>query len=145
MNDVWLFNVGTNRWTWLSGANETCTAVTNQPVARQRHTADIDVTRRNIYVFGGSGCGNGNLFNDSFFMIRSNSSVVALNDVWRFNLNTSQWNLLREDPTAAPSYGTFNSSSLTNHPGGRFDHTMFLNSLRGLIYVFGGSLSGNIR
>ena len=67
MNDLWMYNQTTGRWTWLSGSNAGSqsgsygtlgtAAPGNVPGARRGHTTVIDSARRAIYLFGGTSVG----------------------------------------------------------------------------------------
>ena len=67
LNDMWIFNLTTELWTWLAGSKLTnqpgrygslrVPATSNMPGSRRSHSMVIEETGRVIFVFGGLGRG----------------------------------------------------------------------------------------
>lgn len=67
LNDLWMFNVSSGWWTWLSGSNLTnpkgfygaqgLESANNQPGGRDSLTMAMHPSGQSIYVFGGHGLG----------------------------------------------------------------------------------------
>lgn len=67
LNDMWMFNITTKLWTWLTGNNSInavgtygnpgVTAFGNNPGGRNRFSMTLDSENQIIFVFGGSGYG----------------------------------------------------------------------------------------
>ena len=65
LNDLWLYNVTSGLWTWVSGSNVRnqygtygslgVTTDTNIMGSRSSFAADIDVSNQTLLVFGGGG------------------------------------------------------------------------------------------
>lgn len=73
LNDIWLFNISSGDWTWLSGSNAANelpfygtkgkAATENRPGARSYSSMVMDLSGKLLYVHGGLGYGtnaNGN-------------------------------------------------------------------------------------
>ena len=129
-NDLWMFNVSTNEWTWMSGqsaypcttANGNCDgalgvygtlgvpAAENYPGARWFASGWKDRSG-NFWVFGGEG--------------NASDANNFLNDLWEYNPSTSEWTWMGGSNTAVPSggpngvYGTLGAPAPGNAPGGR--------------------------
>lgn len=129
-NDLWMFDVSTHEWTWMSGesafpcsaTNGNCNgafgvygtlgvpAAGNFPGARWFASAWTDRSG-NFWVFGGEGnASDGNNF---------------LNDLWKYNPSTSEWTWMGGSSTSYQSggpngvYGMLGTPAPGNVPGGR--------------------------
>lgn len=140
-NDLWRYNISTGQWTWLKGSNSTyvygvygtlgTAAANNAPGSRYQYTSNT------LMADGG-----GNLWMFGSYGYSSNNNGL-LNDLWRFNLTTSQWTWMSgsNGPSANATYGTINVSSTNNTPGARENPVGF--STPGAFYIYGGYGYGN--
>eukprot|EP01119_Soliformovum_irregulare_P001224 TRINITY_DN10947_c0_g1_i1.p1 TRINITY_DN10947_c0_g1~~TRINITY_DN10947_c0_g1_i1.p1 ORF type:complete len:513 (-),score=105.88 TRINITY_DN10947_c0_g1_i1:50-1588(-) len=123
-NDLWVFRSG--QWTWLTGnkngtnagiyGNMGTAAAANSPGSRAGHTGVRDSTG-NVWIFGGYGSASG-------------TSSGYLNDLWMFNVGTTQWTWMAGSNTAGQvSDGTF--------PAARQGSTMAIDSKNNL-FLYGG-------
>jgi N-acetylneuraminic acid mutarotase len=154
LNDLWMYDILSSEWTWLSGNT---TANVNgvygvqrnssrsvYPGSRYDHQISFDASRNCLYVFGGwgypqSGSTEG-LFQSSPADTHLMVVIVVLNDLWRFNLSSSEWTWLSGSSVGGVlgRYGTQGVSSPTNYPGARRDHTLVVDSSSNRLYLFGG-------
>eukprot|EP01119_Soliformovum_irregulare_P014107 TRINITY_DN3829_c0_g1_i1.p1 TRINITY_DN3829_c0_g1~~TRINITY_DN3829_c0_g1_i1.p1 ORF type:complete len:780 (-),score=197.66 TRINITY_DN3829_c0_g1_i1:108-2447(-) len=123
--DVWMFDVTTFEWTWLSGSQKSGGAsvvgqqgvfgATFFPRGRIGSVTWRDPMGR-LFLFGGSS-GNGN----------------TINDVWCFDPSISQW---------AWMGGPLNTNDVGNEtwPSARYG-TSFYQDNDGTVYIYGGALS----
>lgn len=136
LNDLWKYEIATNRWTWVSGndffnpnsvnyGTRGTASASNLPGGRTQSVGWIDASG-NLWMFGGNGY-------DSRF------SQGPLNDLWRFNTTTNQWtwvagnNINRQ----AGTYGTKDIAAATNTPGGRLNASAWTDA-GGNLWLFGG-------
>lgn len=111
LNDLWCYDWAQNAWTWITGSNAVngaaayglrgVSSVTNTPGARTSASAIVDGSSNTI-LFGGQGTG-------------------AMNDVWRFDENLSEWTWINGPQTSngAGVYGTLGISAPGTTPGAR--------------------------
>jgi hypothetical protein len=86
LNDLWKYNVNTNRWTWMAGdsianSGDKHGALGEEgsgytPAAREGASAWADATGKNLYLFGGW---------------RPAANGQILGDVWSFSTISSKW------------------------------------------------------
>lgn len=87
--DLWSFDLNTNRWTEITGGNK--------PPARQWYGIGLDLARRKLVIYGGSG-GSG-----------------FLNDTWEFDLDSRTWaaaNIGGEQPAPRQRHEAVSTSDL---------------------------------
>ncbi len=135
LNDLWKYNILTNEWTWVSGANSAgqppiygtrgTPSTSNIPGARTGTVSWIDASGA-LWLFGGQGAN------------------ISLNDLWKFNTSTNEWTWVSGDniPNQPAVYGTKGISSPNNKPGARGNMVMWKDS-EGSFWLFGGSSSIN--
>lgn len=116
LNDLWKRNPVNGRWTWVSGAFSLnavsfygikgVASASNTPGARSNAVSWTDKDG-NLWLFGGKGL--------------TNSGFGFLNDVWKFDIVSSQWTWITGDtiPDKTGKYGLLGVSSATNSPGSR--------------------------
>ena len=133
LNDLWKWN-GT-QWTWISGKNaisatgaygtKGIAAAGNVPGARRNSISWAD-TAGNLWLLGGFG-------NDT------TTTAGYLNDLWKFNIATSQWTWVSGSNTtgALGVYGTKGVAAATNVPGARFGSATWIDTA-GNLWLFGG-------
>ncbi|MGB3948193.1 MAG: kelch repeat-containing protein [Bacteroidia bacterium] len=118
LNDLWKYNINTNEWTWVKGANTSnqtgiygtkgVAADANTPGSRQASVCWTD-NANNFWLFGGYG------------FPETGTTYSYLNDLWMYNVSLNQWtwvsgtNLLNQSAT----YGTLGVASANNIPGAR--------------------------
>ena len=115
LNDLWKYNVTTDRWTYVNGSTTTeqlpiygiqgYPAANNHPGARSSATICFDANG-NLWLYGGSG-------------VDAVANSGGENDLWKFDTSTKQWSWIADSKTSgqATVYGTEGVSSSDNHPG----------------------------
>ncbi len=122
-----------SQWTWF-GRNtgygiygtQGVPSAQNYPGYRS-NSANWKDNSGNLWLFGGRG-------------YASSGNQVYLNDLWKYNVSTSQWTWIRgikTDEDAIPNYGTKGVASSTNTPGGRHGATTWIDG-SGDLWLFGG-------
>ena len=139
LNDLWKYNPFTNIWTWVNGDNTInnigvygtlgVPANSNRPGARESGVSWIDGTN-NLWLFGGYDGGT--------------SNGGRLNDLWRYNISTSQWTWIKGDSIAyRPGiYGSIGSSGTANKPGAR-SNAVSWKDINGNLWLYGGDGVGS--
>jgi hypothetical protein len=137
MNDLWMYNIATNEWTWMSGSTTPYVAgehgvkgvpsILNVPGARIETCSGWTDSANNLWLFGGTGTDDLGFSGD-------------LNDVMRYNISTNEWTWMAGSDLANASYnyGTKGVSSPTNDPGGRLTYTKW-KDLSGNFWLMGGA------
>ena len=130
MNNLWMYNITTNEWTWMKGDNFSGSAgspgvmgvpsLTNEPSARHECTCSWIDASGDLWVFGGYGFGQ-------------------TDDLWRFNITSNMWTWMKGDPLAAnpPVYGTQGVPDPANTPGARNSYSRWADN-NGNLWLFGG-------
>lgn len=136
-NDLWKYDINTNRWTWMSGSNTIDQAgiygskgvpnINNAPGGRFNGTFWYDNKSTNIWLFGGGGI-------DMFAIAAGN-----LSDLWKYDINTNTWTWISgyntiEQPGAYSPKGV---SNISNIPGSRDSASPWVDTL-GNLWLFGG-------
>ena len=141
LNDLWVYDPGTNRWTWIGGSqtggaigdygSQGVAALTNIPGARYRATAWTDAANGHLWLFGGRGWD-------------SATSLGLLNDLWMYDLNSKQWTWVGGSKTvnASGTYGIPNSPNTLNSPGARYRAAAWVDTSSHL-WLFGGNGYGS--
>ncbi|NHI93796.1 MAG: galactose oxidase [Candidatus Lokiarchaeota archaeon] len=142
LNDLWMFNVTTTTWTWVSGnysRNNNGTYGTkgvadpdNVPGARESVAASTD-SGSNFWLFGGYGFDN------------VSASEAYMNDLWMFNLTDATWTWVSGNYSNSNlgRYGTKGVADPDNVPGARYDSTSWADAGSNL-WLFGGSGYDNV-
>ena len=116
-NDLWIFDLLTNEWTWISGSDMAdqngnygtmgVTSATSVPGARQASSAWTD-QYNTFWIYGGYG-------------YPETGTKDYLNDLWKYESTTNQWTWVSGSNTInQPAvYGTQGTGSITNSPGAR--------------------------
>ncbi len=135
INDLWKYNITSNEWAWVSGPHSEMStgrygvkrksAITNQPAARKGGVSWKDKAG-NLWMFGGS-------------------NELYLNDVWKYNIDSSLWTWMHGDSIESPpsNYGKIDAAAATNTPGGRNLATGWVGK-DGLFWMYGGFGLDNI-
>jgi len=120
-NDLWMFNISTNEWTWIYGnatpnyqsnfGTKGITAATNNPGARCSYASFKDFSN-NLYFFGS---GN-NLFS-------SPNLGGLLNDIWKYDLNTNLWTWISGENIIdfTGNYGSICQEDKIHSPSSRYE------------------------
>lgn len=160
LNDLWEWNTSTSQWTWISGSSSAGTANCyqagiecapsgvygslgqpapgNVPGGRSDAVGSVDGSG-NLWLFGGENNANG----------QSN----LLNDLWKFDVQSSQWAWMSGSSTitcaaktsqgqcaidgSAGAYGTLRVPAAGNAPGSRSSHASWSDA-DGNFWLFGG-------
>jgi len=135
MNNLWMYNISTNEWTWMKGANFSGSpgspgimgvpSITNEPPARHESTCSWIDGSGDLWTFGGFGGGD---------------------DLWHYSISTNMWTWMKGDPYAAnpPVYGTQGIPDPLNTPGLRAAYSRWADKF-GNFWLFGGySTAGNL-
>jgi N-acetylneuraminic acid mutarotase len=145
LNDLWESDTLGNAWGWMGGTSQ-LTSSAGQPgvygTLGTPSTANIPGGRQaaaswtdhngNLWLFGGYG-------------IDANGTPAGLmNDLWKFNPNTSQWTWMSGSSTVpgvyggqSGVYGTLGIAAAGNAPGGREAASTWVDS-NGNLWLFGG-------
>jgi N-acetylneuraminic acid mutarotase len=134
-NDLWLFDPSSAEWTWISGSQTGkpqgvygtlgVASPANTPGSREGGIAWIDDSD-NLWMLGGSG-------------VDANGAAGLLNDLWKFDTTTLEWTWEAGSSLhdVGGTYGTLNTPSLQNVPGGR-ENGMAWTDNSGDLVLFGG-------
>jgi N-acetylneuraminic acid mutarotase len=138
LNDLWMYNVSTNQWTWEAGTTlgtnngdvfitQGLASVGNTPSARVGAMSWSDSSGR-LWLFGGSGYG----------VVTTSSG--ELNDVWMFDPSANLWTWVGGTLTlnGAGTYGTQGTGSSNNLPPARQWGATFTDE-SGNFWLFGGT------
>jgi N-acetylneuraminic acid mutarotase len=139
LNDLWKYNIASNRWTWVSGSDRVyqnifqnniygtkgTPSVNNIPSARYSSASWIDANG-NLMLFGGYGTDK-------------NGSWGYLNDLWRFNSSSNEWTWVSGSDIINQSgvYGIKGTASANNNPGARRESVTWKDN-SGTLWLFGG-------
>jgi N-acetylneuraminic acid mutarotase len=146
LNDLWMYDIKTNEWTWMSGSssfpqqgNGSCPpgVFGTQGVAASGNTPGGNFggqvwtdTSGNLWLFSGSACDSG-------------GHPGALNDLWMYSPTTKEWTWVAGidvntvDTNVLGVYGTLGQASASNSPGSRAEGATWTDSM-GRFWLFGG-------
>lgn len=126
-NDLWRYNIASNQWTWMGGANtpsqsavhgtQAVPATTNIPGASYNFSSWKD-PGGNFWLYDG----------------------INGTEIWKYIPSTGQWAWMSGTitTTAYPVFGTMGVSSPSVNPGTR--NTEGIGDASGNLYVFGGQV-----
>lgn len=128
LNDLWSFDISTNNWTWLKGAN------TINPSA---NFGTIGVSNSNNLSAGKSYASTWT-YNSKLYLFGGAGSSATRNDLWEYNPATNNWTWLKGDNSSyvQGQYGSLGVTANTNMPGGRFGGSSWVYNNK--LYLFGG-------
>jgi len=133
LNDLWMYNPGTNLWMWVSGDNfVNATGVygtlgipspTNKPGGRYAYCSWADL-QGNLWIFSG--------YNSNYY-----------NDLWRFDITTWQWTWMGGSNVAVSGnsgglYVAKCSSDSLHIPSRRFENKANWTDTLGNFWTYGG-------
>jgi N-acetylneuraminic acid mutarotase len=140
LNDLWIFNPSTKRWTWMSGSQYGAEAGTygtlgipasgNIPGVRQQ-AFDWTDSEGNLWLFGGQGDDANNAFG-------------LLNDLWKFSPSSDEWAWMGGSKIVGSKngqrgvYGILDTPAYANVPGGRSAGVSWTDK-SGNFWLFGGA------
>lgn len=133
LNDLWSYDLATNRWTWIKGPN-TVNQVGTYGTINVAHANNLPGPRNDgvgwvhggkLYLFGGEG-------------LAANSTFGRLNDLWCFDPATGNWTWIKGSNVVNPVnvHGTKQVENSANTPGGRVYGTSWIDQDK--LYIFGG-------
>jgi N-acetylneuraminic acid mutarotase len=143
-NDVWVYDPGTQQWTWMSGTNlldqngvaggtpgspiPGSTSVNNVPGGRFAAASWQD-TNGNFWLFGGGG-----------YDLAGTVNPDVLSDLWMFNPTNLTWTWEGGSSVVdiTGNYGTQGTAAAGNLPGARGGSTVWTDSA-GQVWLFGGN------
>ena len=133
LNDLWMYDIPTNQWTWISGPStasdlgsygtQGLAASGNSPMSRVYALTWTD-SAGHFWLYGGNG-GNGNV----------------LNDLWMYDPVARLWTWVNGPNTGAIATGTYGTKGLAaagNTPGSRHGSATWADS-SGHLWLFGGT------
>jgi len=135
MNDLWRYNISTNEWTWMKGANTGNSpgspgtmgvpALSNEPAARHENACSWVDNNGDLWFFGAYGS-------------------IQRDDLWRYNVTTNMWTWMKGDPNVAVAsvYGTLGVPDSLNTPGARNSYSRWVDPT-GNLWLFGGDIYGS--
>lgn len=138
-NDLWRYEIATNEWTWMSGANVPNQAgiygtmgvanATNVPGARGETNAAWVDNQGNLWFFGGADV--------------ANYAYNTFSDLWKYDIGTNQWTWVKGDNSVkqVSRFGTKGVSAVNNNPAGMY-HAAWKDG-NDNFYMFGGTQSMN--
>ncbi|HYV95566.1 MAG TPA: PKD domain-containing protein [Chitinophagales bacterium] len=136
-NDLWRFNISTNEWTWMKGANYSgqtgvygtlgVPSSSNIPGARAVYCKWRD-TQNNFWMFGGY-----------------NFSTTLFNDLWKYDPSTNEWTWMSGTnlPNNQGTYSSICDSTSANCPKSRLENRACGTDLEGKFWLFGGTSDGS--
>ncbi len=140
-NDLWKYNISTNEWSWMKGADSTnspgyygnqgISDSLNTPSARDSYTRWKDQDG-NLWMFGGW---------QRYMSCYPLGNAPYYNDMWKYNISSNQW-IWINGPNFSCDVGLTGpicSQSSTNLPMGRFETISCWTDNNGDFWMFGGS------
>lgn len=139
LNDLWRFVPSTGVWTWVSGSQNTyITGVYGTQGTAS--SSNYPGSRSSAFL---SADNAGNLWLSPMYGYGSNNSGY-LNDLWSFNITTSQWTWVKgsSSPYNYGVYGTKGVPATSNVIGGRDANAAYTKDSQGNIWLFSGYAYG---
>ncbi|MEI8298830.1 MAG: kelch repeat-containing protein [Pseudomonadota bacterium] len=136
LNDLWSFDPASGRWTWWTGSTSTYALsihgaagvgdLANTPGARDNSLAWLD-NSGNVWLYGG--------FGDE----PTGQARGALDELWMYSPASGEWTWQAgsAQPNTLATYGTQDTASPNNSPGGRYSGTAWRDAT-GTFWLFGG-------
>ena len=132
MNDLWRYNIASNEWTWMSGAN-TINSVgnfgtilvaspLNMPSCRNECNGTWVDNNNNLWLFGGEPTG-----------------ATYCSNMWKYSIALNEWTWMKGSnlPNMPAVYGTIGVTLPTNDPGQRLVYSKWKDGA-GNFWFFGG-------
>ncbi len=130
LDDLWMYDIPTNQWTWMKGSNSLLTTFTtygtlqvpyvdNTPGGRDESNTAWVKSDGTLWTFGGSEYGN------------------LFNDVWKFDITTNEWTWMSGGNIPTSDFGILGVESISNLPLARSTYTSWQDANDNL-YIFAG-------
>lgn len=131
MADLWMYDISSNQWTWMSGQNgfnftgnfgtQGIPSSTNSPPGINETSVTWVDSLNNLWFFGGA------------------DLAVNHDDVWKYSVGTYEWTWMKGSGNAgaAPVYGIKGVSNPANTPGGRLVYSRWMENNNNF-WIFGG-------
>ncbi len=131
LNDLWVYDLATNNWTWLKGYNGT--TVPNS----MGSYGTIGVASSTNLPAGRLGA-NSFTFNNKLYLMGGSTLLGDYNDLWEYDPIANNWTWIKGSNTFdnAGNYGTIGVETSTNVPGTRYSSSNWV--ANGKFYLFGG-------
>lgn len=139
LNDLWVYNIGTNQWTWVNGPQYQNDKNGNYgplgvpgtnfyPSARGNGSISWTDNNGNLWLYGGAG-------------IDASNNQGALSDLWKFDVITKEWTWVKGSNNigATPNYGVLGVATASNSPGARLGGKNAWVDLNNDLWLFGGN------
>jgi len=132
MNDVMMYNISTNEWTWIKGQNianqagiygsKGVSGSSNTPGSRMTHTKWKD-QQNNFWIMGGQVYGTG-----------------PANDLWKYNPGINEWTWMAGSNVTGDTGSFINICVFdsTNNPASRTEQRASVTDNCGRFWMFGG-------
>jgi len=137
LNDMWMYNISTNMWTWMRGSNTVnspgnygtmgVAAPTNDPRARCAYSRFKD-SNGNLWFFGGG-----------------DFSTNTFNDLWKYDVAANEWTWMHGSATPG-SNGSISANctfAATNDPSSRSEGRIAWSDHCGNFWLYGGARGGS--
>jgi hypothetical protein len=128
LNDVWRYQMSTNRWTWLTGSKtiDTPSSYDTAPFFPGSRSYHISWLTSNGDMYTSTGLVN---------------SGPGLNDLWRYRLSTNEWSFIggQKGENGAGQFGAKGNSSVDYLPPSRGASVSWIDQ-NGDFWLFGGGL-----
>jgi len=133
LNDLWMYNITTNEWTWESGSNNVGQSgiygtlgvadPANIPGGRCESNASWTDSHNNLWLFGGQGDNVGE----------------SESDLWKYSIANNEWTWMSgPNSTNNPAvYGTKGVEAPGNIPSGRWCYSVW-KAMNDDLWLFGG-------
>ncbi len=137
LNDLWMYSIPTNEWTWMSGSDTAgdpgsygtihVTSATNMPPSRNESSGSWIDNNNNLWFYGGQ-------LNANYF-----------SDMWRYSIALNEWTWMSGVSylNGWANYGTKGVPSTSNMPSGRSVYAKWKDS-NGQFWLFGGRQAPNM-
>ena len=139
LNDLWKYNIASNRWTWVSGSDRVYQNVFQNNVYGTKGTPSVNNIPSARYSSASWIDANGNLMLFGGYGTDKNGSWGYLNDLWRFNASSNEWTWVSGSDIINQSgvYGIKGTASANNNPGARRESVTWKDNA-GTLWLFGG-------
>jgi len=116
LNDLWKYNVNTNEWTWVKGDS----TVNHAPLYGAQGISDTSNSPGSRVCYS-----KWQSFNGDLWLFGGENHLGALNDLWKYNIQTNSWTWIDGDTIVNDTTTLINGqcfSSIDNMPHSRFEN-----------------------
>ena len=128
LNDMWKYNVVTNQWTWVRGANVPGSSGSYGTLCVSSPSNDPSARDENRMCWVDS-CGN-------FWMFGGFNGTTGINDLWFYDVQLNEWTWASGNGAAA--YGALGVPAATNLPTVRLGGAPYKSQNGGELWFWGG-------